>query len=141
MCVACGYYACRCDVFYTDIYIDEYYYEDYPAFYTSPAWNPSTVAMAFTSGAIVVNALFVANNERNTPSAFFGFAFGAGSIVLGLSGKAEHSGPTLLLGAASILFAYFNLLGAEPGGSPGDLGVDGTFTPSTQTASGITFSF
>jgi len=121
------------------IYYEDYYVESSPLIQaTRPVADPELLNFAFTSGAIVANAIFIANQNRNTPAAFFGFAFGAGSVLLGFSGKTEHSSAAVLLGVASMLAAYVNLQIDE---TPTDTFHDPSFSRSAAPGASLSFSF
>jgi hypothetical protein len=123
------------------VYYEEYYYEEY-AYHGPPQIRLEDVNFALTSAAIITNGIMISRDQRSPAAAFFGYAFGASSLYLGLSGTASHPVANVLLGAASIALATWNLQVSHGGPQPGDTWQDGAYP--TRTASplaGVTLNF
>jgi len=98
ICVSCNHYPCHCEWYYEEYYVEEYaYYEP-----VIPRVTLEDVNFALTSAAILTNGIMISREQRSPAAAFFGYVFGASSLYVGLSGKAEHPVANVLLGAASI---------------------------------------
>jgi hypothetical protein len=141
--VTCAYYACRCDWYYDDVIYEEYYYDEYVYYEPSaPLDALETLNFLMTSGAIFANGIMISREQRSPTAAFFGYAFGASSLLLGASGKTSHPFATMLLGAASILLATWNLQMPDDSLQPSDLWHDDSYqSRGASSLAGVTFSF
>lgn len=143
ICVTCAYYACRCDWYYDDAIYDEYYYDEYVYYEPTAILNTlETLNFVMTSGAIFANGIMISREQRSPAAAFFGYAFGASSLLLGASGKTSHPFATMLFGAASILLATWNLQMPDDSLQSSDLWHDGSYqSRGASPLAGVTFSF
>jgi hypothetical protein len=136
ICVICNCYACCCDW-------DDYYYEEY-AYYNPgpPLITLENLNFVLTSGAILANGIMISQDQRSPVAASFGYAFGASSIILAVTGRTSNPVASLILGTASIVLATWNLQIQQDVLPSGDPWHEGSYQSRTASpAAGITFSF
>ena len=142
ICVSCNYYPCRCD-WYDGVFYDDYYYEETTYYEPGPPLiTLENLNFVLTSGAILANGIMISREQRSPAAAFFGYTFGASSLILAATGRTSNPVATLLLGTASILLATWNLQMPQEGLPSGDSWYENSYQSRTASpAAGITFSF